>query len=468
MNFNSIKRLILFFSISSSIVSLFFLFNLPSIDFISIVVFIPALYGILYYILIPSFVFHGPGWFVINIIMFLRYVLFYPFYVLIGFKSSVVNFYSNQYIFIVFVITILELLVILITSRYFLIKFSTRQRRYEFVPNRNLLVLVLFSLSALFVVLLNPAVLLNFNFVFDTTKFSDESFAFGEQDFVFGSGVALEYIKYAIIFFNLFFFEKFLTKYNSSRRLKFLILSTIPFLVSSLFYIGISRSSILIPFLAYLALLLKYFKQDSLRVLPILSIYIGVLIISLTIYKQFRTGSVKEGASELVDVKFLSDFLNDYTSSFPNVYSAFVTSEEVSSLVNSETIVNDYISILPYFHRYANMTNRTVVLFNKPFSNSIKTSHRILPLNIQGVMHLGFPLFVMYSFFAIFIILKLDSFFLLSNNIYISFVFAFVAVGIGFSIGHTFSFHVVGRIFRFLIPMLSVFLILNFISRIKI
>lgn len=462
-----VKRFILYSSLLSTLFSLIFMYASFDYSLIGIVVLIPIIYGFLYYFFIPRSAYFGPGWIVINIIMYLRYVLFVPFYVLNSFKSSVVEFYENYYIFITFFIILLELISIFLCANYFISKFSKKNINPNFFSINNFYFLAItLSLSAVSI-FLNPIVLLNFNFVFDTTKFADETFAFGEQEFVFGSGPALELIKYSIILLNLYIFEKFLIKFYQYNSFKFLFISIVPFLISTLFYIGISRSSILIPFLAYLFLVVKYYKKDSLRVLPMLGIYISILIISLTIFKQFRTASVNDGVDEFVDIEFFSNFLNDYTSSFPNVYSGFVNVEKVSSLQNNETILNDYISAIPILHRYADMSNRTAVLFNRPFSDKYKTSHRILPLNIQGIMHFGFPFFVLYPILLIFFILKFDNNFKLSNNVYYSFVFAFISVGIGFSLGHTFTFHVLGRILRVLIPMLIFMSIIKIFSRIK-
>lgn len=456
----NIKKLIFSSALISSILSIFFGMGAEANPLLSIIFTIPLVYGFLYYYLIPNYIDYGPGWTILTLVLSLRYLVFTPIFALNGYKSSIVGYYDGFFILLTVSVIMIELFAILFTARvYFKYKYKRKQincfKRKNNMPFSAFVVLI-----SLLIISSTPAVLLNFHFVFDSSRFAELNLA--NEEFVYGTGMQLELVKYGIVFFNLFVFEKFCSKYIETLNLRYLILSIMPIVISSLFYIGISRSSLLLPFLTYLFLIVKFYRFQKEKIVPLLIAYISVLMITLTIFKQFRTESIKDGSNRLSQIEFLSNFLNDYTSSFPNIYKGLISGSKYENDINSETIMNDYIAALPVIHRFADMRNRTNIYFNIDFSDRSKESHRILPLNVQGFMHFGIFFFI-YSILTVYLILRFDLLFHNATNVYSAYLFAFVGIAIGFSIGHTFTAHVIGRITKVFLPLLFlVFLNNNF------
>ena len=111
------------------------------------------------------------------------------------------------------------------------------------------------------------------------------------------------------------------------------------------------------------------------------------------------------------------------------------------------------------------MNYRTSNLFNEKIADVLyKPSFRILPMSVQGYMHLGIIFFFIYPVLSVIFILYFDSYFRQSKDVYTSYAYAFVSVSIGFSIGYLFTFHVIGKILRLFVPMI----ILAYINNRKI
>jgi hypothetical protein len=342
--------------------------------------------------------------------------------------------------------------VIFITIKYF-----TSKSNVLVIFNKKsnpifVFLLVSFSLG---VITLFPELLINFNFVFDSSRYADPTYSFGDEEVVYGPTFGLELIKFSIIFLNLYLFEKYCWKFHFSKQKIFIFLSILSILIFTLFYIGVSRASILLPFLSYFFIVSKFYKEYGKKILYFISVYFFILMLTLTIYKQFRTSSISEGVGDLIGPAYFSNFINDYTSSFPSIYQGLYGFSQYEENNYGELIKNDYLSSIPLIHRFANMDIRTSTIFNNKIAIFIdRASFRILPMSIQGYMHLGLIFFFIYPFLTVLLIIHFDSFFQHSKDVYTSYAFALVSVGIGFSIGYIFTYHVIGRIFKLFIPMI--------------
>ncbi|MBK8805100.1 MAG: hypothetical protein IPO21_00050 [Bacteroidales bacterium] len=453
------RYIVLFSSLLATIISLFISTSISSFLEINLVALIPFFYGMLFILFVPKNIFWGPGFIMLNIVFFIRYIIFIPIFFLNDFETKIVSYYEPNYVLYTFFLILIELIVIFIVINIVNKRMNSRDSVILIIKNNNFYFFSIIFILSIIVIARNSSVLSNFNFVFNPSKYIDESVGLAKSEFIYGSGIELELLKYTIIIFNLYFLEKYYFLFLNTQRQYYMYLAILPILFSSLFYIGISRSSLLLPLLTYIFVFNKFFPRAYKFVTPLFITYLVVSMTVLSIFKQFRTDSIAEGTEKFGDINNFTNILNDYTSCFPNVYQGFVNSEVYKNKRNYETVFNDYLSVFPFLHRFADLDNRTTVHFNLAFSNIHKTSHRILPLTIQGYMHFGLLFFYIYAVLTVLLVLKFDDLYRNSGSIYYSFLYAFLAIGIGFSIGHTFTAHIIGRLIKFFIPMYIIFLI---------
>ncbi|REG77487.1 O-antigen polymerase [Algoriphagus antarcticus] len=459
LNIYSLRGIIVLISLLVSFYCLLLSLNSDSTNGIQFVFIIPFCFAFCLWFFSKNNIYFGPGLIILYIMLFLKYVVFFPFYILGGYESDVIpRVLISEYVYLVYYLMLVEMVLI-----FFTIKFFSRKKNIviPFVTKPNFVFIFLLVVCSLILIIAFPVLLRNYHFVFDSSRYADPTYAFGDEEMVYGPTLGLELLKFTIIFLNLYLFEKYCLKYFSSKKAIYIFLSVVCILVFSLFYIGISRSSILLPFLSYFFIVSKFYKEYSKKILLFISIYFFVLMLTLTIFKQFRTSSVSDGVEIFIGPVYFSNFINGYTNSFPNIYQGLYGFKDYEGEIDVELILNDYLSSIPFLHRLANMDYRTNVIFNEKISTVNRPSSRILPMSIQGYMHLGVVFFFIYPVLSVLLILYFDSFFLQSNNVYTSYAFAFVSIAIGFSIGHLFTFHVVGRIFRVFLPMILLVYINN-------
>lgn len=453
LNIYSLPGTLFVISFLISFYSLYLSFSNVHVSGLEFLFIIPSAFTFCLWFFSSNKIYYGPGLTVMHCIMFLRYVFFFPFYILSDYESDIIPItLINEYVYLSYYIILIEMFVIFITIKYF-----TSKSNVLVIFNKKsnpifVFLLVSFSLG---VITLFPELLINFNFVFDSSRYADPTYSFGDEEVVYGPTFGLELIKFSIIFLNLYLFEKYCWKFHFSKQKIFIFLSILSILIFTLFYIGVSRASILLPFLSYFFIVSKFYKEYGKKILYFISVYFFILMLTLTIYKQFRTSSISEGVGDLIGPAYFSNFINDYTSSFPSIYQGLYGFSQYEENNYGELIKNDYLSSIPLIHRFANMDIRTSTIFNNKIAIFIdRASFRILPMSIQGYMHLGLIFFFIYPFLTVLLIIHFDSFFQHSKDVYTSYAFALVSVGIGFSIGYIFTYHVIGRIFKLFIPMI--------------
>jgi|GEM_PF-3292396 len=442
---------LIFSSFLASLLCFLYLENSFNFEYLKYVIFIPFFFGISFYLILFNSWNPGPGQLVLIGILYLKSVIFYPVFVASNFNSDVLPIIlSKQSVFITYAAILGEILIIFLTIRFF----NFRRVVYRFIKyNHNYVFLFILIIMSLFFLFYDKDILKNFHFVFDSSRYADLSYSFGDEEMVYGSTIGLEIIKFTIVFFNLYWLQYFSRKFFINFKFKFILISVLPILVFSLFYIGISRSSIFLPFLCYIFLNIKIYSIFSRRIIVFITTYLIIIIAVLSIFKQFRTDSISYGASEFITLAFLSNFINGYTNSWPNTYRGFLAFEDYKGEIDLSIITNDFLSSIPFIHRLADMNDRSNVIFNDALSTKYQDSSRILPMTSQSYIHFGILFIFLYTFLSTLIILFFENKFYQSSDIFFSYAFLFIAISVAFSISHLFSFHVIGRIFRVFLPI---------------
>ena len=303
---NSMKQIKLIIFIAS-LISTIFVIALSDENTSLLLPLIPLLFGVLYLKLVPNYQKIGAGLFFMNIILIIRYILFPVVYVMSNYNNNYLHYGSVETWSIL--LYIYELIAILITWR---ITTNFLQKRRKLIIDNsvgitkinfsNLLTIVLLLVS-IYLILINPNTLSRYNFIINT---NEKLVVTDIETLEKGSSRILEYTK---ILLTISLFTMFFNKYIKHNNKLYFYICTSVIMLLSLFYVDISRNSLLLPFPASWFLLKKYFPNNE----AILNKLFGsVLLSAITLLSLMKFFGTKDLSLGLLSIDITAMYLNNY------------------------------------------------------------------------------------------------------------------------------------------------------------
>lgn len=383
-NFSKIGNIVLVFSIISAIIVIFFKKNSP--DGYEQIWILPLLYGILFSqtnmsFVVPKYI----GITVLNFILFIRYIYIPAYSAITGeyFHSSALQTQGDDNSFAI-LLMIYEMICIFIVFHFFIKKLDNWKRKYQNIileHNSNILVYSIVLIIGLFSFLLIPSMKDRTNFIIvDEIKYSNLN-AILSILFLFMSN-SLK------VLFIIILTKQYVKKINGYQINQFLIV--IIALVNITIFFQDSRLTVLAQGITTIALL-NYLKLSNKKFLYIIFSVTLIVIISLSSYRWFGSGSIDVfyNESSAFFENQSTDQLQSYFGGTHLISVAIVAKEKFASSINLETIFNEIASVILFVRQiFPPSSDSTTTLFNQLFGFHYGNS-MILPTLGQSYMYFG-------------------------------------------------------------------------------
>lgn len=444
MNNKIIKLYILALSIISSIATIN---NNEDYKYLFI---IPILYGLLNYITIKTTKI-GPGLFMMNIVLTIRYIIFPPLFKLSNFKCTILNNSDSDYINTAILLSVIEMLFIFI-SYNIINKIISKNIKYRpsLLNNNGNIIQYVIIIFGILIVLNNPSVLNTYNSILNTNsnQITKE---------LIGSGVELQFLSWSITFITLsivtFSYSKFL-KYKKS---KFFYLAATVCIINVLFYKGSSRLSLLIPLITFMFLLLELFPSYKIKVK---SVFYTIAIVAITIISSLKFfGNIESSTlSSNIDIQSSVDLINAYFGGIPNVIIGVKSSTLFEHIINYKTIINDVLGNAMGISKYFDIKNKSSYFFNYPIYTDLKVIvvDQIVPTIIMGYMYFNIYFCFIPTIIMVYAICKFDFLFRIEHKVEYIYLYAYMSAFVGFTLPGNIT-HLTTLIFNFFLPLLILF-----------
>lgn len=429
------KRLLLVVAIVIAVIS--FVQNYKSGH--SLIFLLPLCFG-LFAQCISNNVFFKSGLSMMFIALTFRYLLYPLLYVYHGYTLVSEGPFVEAIAFMV-----LEIIIIIITVNFFAPRSVGDAKQYLHIKRMNYYIPLLFAIVCLFIYYNTPDFFVNRHFIWENEDILIEKKTF--------SGIISQPMGWGELIIIIFFFSLFTIKYYKTGKSRFFYLSICVLLIRCLYYTGQSRLSLLIPIVTTLFVIKKVYKKKALFPLLIISSSGLFFIVSLSVYKFFKTDDLSE-IYEMLNPQMYADLINAYFGGIKNVIYGL---DAYSLHGNSITVfVNDTfrnaMGLSPYFEPNP---NNSVTLFNTSvYRDSFYQGYdQICPTIIEGMLMFGKPFFFIPTVIMVFACCMLDKLFAKTSSIENAYVFAYVATLVGWAVPGNYM-HLCGRLFNTLIPLL--------------
>lgn len=460
-----LKYILLALSFISAVIS----FKLNAGPFV-LMPLIPLTYGMLYWFLIPDKTIFGPGLTTMNLVLFIRYIIYPPLLRIDGYFD---NYYLESYIYIAIIVQIVEIIVILLTVRYFsklnisqnkkyiLIRKDKKQTIKYFVNkyitkinpinvSMNGIIPIILTIIGLIIIYTHPNIYANKHF------FLNNEMIIAEKTF-YETAAWSVVLRWAEILLPLFLVSLVY------RRKKTLFWCTLILLLPNLFYEGHSRMSMLIPLIVTMFLLIKMFQEHKRKIFISIGSLAFISMVGLTLVKSFGSASIQ-------DVEFLrpSSMLNAYFSGTENVVIGLKANELYSDQISIQTFFNDMFRNGLGISSFFISPNNSSSFFNEAFyrANSYVSFDQIIPTVSQGIFYFGYFFFWILTFIMVSAVMFADNIYAKTNRIEFAWLFAFLSVGIAWAIPGSFQ-HLYILLHQTFLPLIAI-MYLNMKSKIYI
>lgn len=299
---------------------------------------LPLVYGIILVItpqLFLGFSLRTPGFFILNIVLLLRYLALPLVLKLSGYHRDMI-FRHNNSISEAILLMVVEIVTIGICLFYFSNIYKLKPKSNEILELENgegkpkYFIIFIILLVFILIILSDPSVLKTFSFISIEEGFSTSA---RKEQVTAGTLSSLALVWFRLLF-PILWIKLCKYKYNKSKLVSWVYLATLVPIISLLFFSGMSRSSILIPALALALILGRTFPKQKRKMYSIILTTTIFSVTVLTIYKSFSSTSVSEGFN-MMDIKWLSNYLEAY---FGGVYNVAISIDAKSMFEGSITI----------------------------------------------------------------------------------------------------------------------------------
>jgi hypothetical protein len=411
---------------------------------------IPILYGILYYYTIKTNKI-GPGLFMMNIVLYIRYIVFPPLFKISNFKCTILNKSDDIFINTALALTIIEILFIFISYNTFSkIIIDKKTTNTLYFNNKNNFIQYIIIIFGFLIIANNPTVLNTYNSILNTN--SNQL----TRELV-GSGFELQILSWSIAFLTLGIISYSYVKYLKYKTNKYFYISSIVCILNILFYKGTSRLSLLIPLITFMFLLLELYPNNKNQ---IKTTFFTIAAISLTIISSLKFfGNIESNTlSSNIDLQYSVDLINAYFGGFANVIIGVKSSFLFDHLISYKTIINDIFGNAMGISKYFDITNKSSYYFNYPIYTDLKVTvvDQIIPTIIMGYMYFGIYLCFIPTVIMVYVISRFDYLFRKEYKVEYLYLYAYMSSFVGFTLPGNLT-HLTTLIFNFFIPLYILF-----------
>lgn len=388
---------------------------------------LPISYTLAYIILAPSINKLSWGYFTLNIIWLIRYVVSPVMYTITDFSMSQVG---EDYLLIALFVMILELWVTFIATKFYYDRYKKQHQKNKRNTNKAIntpiksisgkLVLV-FILLSITIVLLDSNALSGFNFILgqEFSRRSEASFGLFP--------IILNITKYLITIYLMGYFGN---KYRKNKNVLYVFMGVLTLFVSLSIFQGTSRAVILFEALAYVSLLIVLFPKQKKQITTVSVAAIFLLILSITLYRYYGTRDITD-ASSIYDMEKLTSQFNAYFAGQYNIGVGIKTLDIFGHQYNIQTILKDIFNNVIALNKLFSGINGSTFYFNYAYYNHTLWADQISPLITQalGMFNIfGF----MVPFLLIKFIIKLDILTKNNTNNLTTFTMTLIAINLAF------------------------------------
>lgn len=350
--------------------------------------YIPLVFGILYYILAPSGIKFGPGVFLMNCVMLIRYILFPIMYCFASSYNMNEQIFSDIETFAV-VLYLYEMVAILFTWNIVNQILKKRENNLLLTPKFKTeyshLITIIFVVFSAYFVIKSPLALERFNFII-----SDNEVLTKADLTLLQTGAA----RILIYTQKLLTISLFVVLYNiyikTKKELIFYLLLTAVMYIS-MFYIDSSRNSLFIPAVTNWFLLLKLFPRKKKRISIFFSTILIFAVALLSYMKLFGTKDIIMTPPQTLD--YWSININNYFGGIDGIITGLYNQDYIESLMTNKTLFNEMFGHVPVIKTFANTDDRV----SEHFNTAILSGSKIIPTIVQGYLHFGFVFSVLFS-----------------------------------------------------------------------
>lgn len=412
-----------------------------------LLIFLPLIYGVLFisFARIHRYI-NYPGIFVLNVISAIRYVLI-P--VLITIYPKYIDEYgslSQGIKFMIFESICLGIFLVFITRKYYR---DRRIRNHVEINFNNNILLKLVAIYAIFIVIINPTILLQYNFVFINS--ANIELIKGRTLITGFSGMIVGWGK---LFLPLLITIPLIQKYriNKNDVYYYLTIITIMFF-NVMIFSGTSRNSVIMPAVASMFFLTKVFPNKRKRIFVLMSLTIGIVALQLTVLKTEYLGTSIE-----FSLGGVIDYLEAYFGGPKNMGIAITSKQIYSNVFTLNTFLNDVFGNFPGLSQFFNLENRTTTFYNLVFHSGGPARDQIIPSMGQGLFYFGYVFSFIPQMLIVFGMAKFDSIYRNARDLSDIYFFSYFAVRFGFTYIQSISI-ILSFIYAMIIPVTFILLI---------
>lgn len=471
--------------IFSIITSLFLAINTANrgYDFYFLV---PLLFGALFLLCksVRMLIFERLGLTVMVVVMTFRYVVL-PFVACLGGYSVRVGVTpSNELINLSVILTLMEMIVIFVTSTICVRVFSKnkydeemlennkfideclyfnstdlsqRTKKIMFIaPIKSSLVYNLIIVLAIIAMILLPEVISDYRFIFSSNNITQTI----RVDFPM-AGLFKTIINFAQFIMVLLVINYSYKKYMFFPRFRYVIYAMIAVLISMTVTSNLSRFTILIPTVTFTYLLTKLFPREKKKIIFIIFGCLLTGLVFLTTIKFFGEG--RGSSNSASDVTWWADTLQMYFAGPKNIAIALKANPLVEStygLFRIKLFITDLFNNVALVSNYVPTEINSIHIFNYSYYDSNISVDQIPPFIGTGYFYLGFILAPLWTGVSILILFLLDKKALNSKYIDQKFLYSYVSVYFGLA-----TILSTSTVYSILINVLVLFLVILVLNK---
>lgn len=437
------KKILLLISIIVTFIVFNVVINPHNNDFIYLPL-IPLFYGILYKCLVPSNVIWGPGFFIMNLILFIRYIL-YPYLIVkdsFDFNLDIDPLYITPSIIII----LMEMVVILIIFHY------KCDKRFDTDDDdiSDELDVGMGTISFDFIILIVIISLLLLCYVLEPNLYANKHFILNPalilEDKVEASGqfvIISRWFEKCIILV----FLTILIKKGYSFYWCFILL-----LIPSLFFEGHSRLSILSPTAASLFLIYKIFPKKKKSIFGFGFILLFFSMSSLTMSKMYKVNEVNQ-----LEITNPSSTVGAYFGGIPNIAKHLEMCDRFGDNIGLNTMVNDMFRNCIGISSLFSSKNNSVYHFNRTFYNLDVEKGDQIPTTVgQSISYFGILFFWVLTFIMVSLTLWADKKYRVEQRLEFAWLYAIFAVTVGWALPGSFQ-HLYMCLYYTFMPLFFIF-----------
>lgn len=409
---------------------------------------LPLIYGVFFISIakIHRYINH-PGMFVLTVISTIRYVLL-PILIIISPEYIDKYGYLTQgIIFMIYEAISLGIFLIFITKKYYTNK---KYQENVLVNNNSNFILKFIVIYALLIVILDPSILSQYNFVFvDNANLE----LIKRSNVVSGlSGLIVDWGK---LLLPLLICIPLISRYKiTNNNIYFYSVISVILLINVMIFSGTSRNSVIMPATASMFFLIKAFPDKRKKITFFMSLAIIVVAVQLTLLKTDYIGTrIQASLGSIVD------YLEAYFGGAENMGIVIGAKEEYSHMFTLKTFMNDVLGNFPGLSHLFNLENRTSTFYNLIFYNGGQARDQIIPSMGQGLFYFGYLFSFIPQILIVWGMAKLDSLYRNAKTLVGIYFLSYFAVRFGFTYIQNISI-ILNFIYSMVIPI-SILLLLN-------